>query len=269
MNDVRDGLPKGFSSKKVLATPIETQMALLNKSARQTREVPVQRAFVQAGERRHPIPAPLSRFVSHHDGTALRGYLLALAGASAAPFDIKQPAEVWARALRIDPVGVSKMWARLERLGLIERRREGRRAVIRILREDGSGLPYNHPYLLDPPRPYLKIPFHYWESGLEDRLSLAGRAVFLIALNHRGWFTMPAEKAPDFYGISPDTWERGVDALRHQEVITSTSVYKAAPLAPKGYTRQLAYRLLPPYGKGRLLPPPTQLVVESPVAEAK
>ena len=262
VSDISDGLPTGYTREKRPATRLETVEAILDKSARRIRAVPLQRAFIQSGERKEAMPGPLARFVSRHDDTALRGYLLALAGASAPPFDIKQPADVWARALDLDLVGVSKMWARLERLGLIGRRREGRRSVITILREDGSGLTYTHPFLLEPKRPYVKIPFIYWTSGLEARLSLPARAVFLIALTHRGWFTLPAEKAPAWYGISADSFERGVDALKREEVLRTTPVYKTAPLAPRGYTRQTAFLLLPPYGSRRLLVPPASTFTE-------
>ncbi len=50
------------------------------------------------------------------------------------------------------------------------------------------------------------------DDGCET-LSLPGKAVLLIAHSLRPGFALPVEKAPEWYGISADTAQRGLAEL--------------------------------------------------------
>ncbi len=93
--------------------------------------MPIRKSFVQQGTRRSPEPGPLAELVRSHNGAALKLYLLFLAAASSAPWDVRLPASVWARASNFATVvTVSKVWKRLADRKLIARTRKGRTGVI-------------------------------------------------------------------------------------------------------------------------------------------
>ena len=54
---------------------------------------------------------------------------------------------------------------------------------------------------------------------------------------------LPAEKAPEWYGISADTAQRGLASLMKHDVLKVTRTHKPAPLAPKGFTYDSHYTL--------------------------
>lgn len=167
-------------------------------------------------------------------------------------------ARVWARAQGLttprDPGAavVSKAWARLdEKYGLVERRRKGRLLEVVALHEDGSRRPYDHPDGRSAGDRYFKIPFAYWTDDWYWTLSLPAKAVLLIALSLRSPFVLPAERAPDWYGISADTIERGLRDLRKHGLLDRSRKQKPAPLAPTGFTLESHYRLQAPFGSVR------------------
>ncbi|MHB8508647.1 MAG: hypothetical protein ACYDGR_08375, partial [Candidatus Dormibacteria bacterium] len=191
--------------KDPVATRPETVEAILQKG-RRTRGVPLRRSFIV---RPDGAPPPLARLVRNGDGTALDLELLALALASGEPYDVELYADVWARALGLSPrTGsqvVSRAWRRLAGLNLVERgRRAGRRASVRILKEDGSGEPYLPPGKVG--EAHLKVPFVYWRGVYYKSLSLKAKAVLLIALGMPpGRFELPKGRSAKRYGISEDT----------------------------------------------------------------
>lgn len=235
-----------------VATSQETIDALLQRAKRK-KDVPIRRAFVQGGERSSPRPGPLADFVRHHDGHGLELYLLILAVASAAPWNVDESATLWARVLDLgDPDGaasaVSKIWQRLDRRGLIARTRVKRRASITKLREDGSGGSYEHPGKVR--EIYFKLPLAYWTApeAWYRKLHLPEMAMLLIALSLKDGFVLPYEKAKAWYGISADTAERGMQGLLKHGLLSVRKAAKKAPLAPEGYTVERHYTLQPPFG---------------------
>ena len=149
---------------------------------------------------------------------------------------------------------MSKTWRRLEGLRLIERKRAGRLANVTLLREDGSGDAYVPPGAEGTRDPYFTLPFAYWTADDEwhRKLDLAAKAMLLIALSLQDDFILPYEKAPAWYGISPETAEKGLRRLRRESLLKQRRDYKEAPLSPLGYTQQNYYELLPPFGpRGR------------------
>lgn len=204
-------------------------------------------------------PGPLATFVSASDQRALLLYLLLVTKASSGDFEVRLAAAVWARALGLwDPTGktatstISKLWLRLERRGLIERRRRKRQAEVHLLREDGSGRPYTNPGSAGDR--HLKLPHAFWTHGpTEDlrwfeTLTLPELAMLLIARSLADGFRLPLEDAPEWYGVSADTAGRGLRGLADRGLLDVHKSFKKAPLAPQGYTAEHHYTLQPPFG---------------------
>lgn len=140
----------------IKATPKQTVEALLDRSKRPKRALPIRNTFIQEKDNRWRStgPGPLAAFVSGGDGTALDLNLLVRAVASSDNEDdgysVRQAAGVWARAVAhcgrdVSIPAISKAWTRLEHRKQIEKARSRRLASITVLREDGSGEPYTHP----------------------------------------------------------------------------------------------------------------------------
>lgn len=219
---------------------------------------PLRRSFLQQGTATDPEPGPLQEFVTNGDHRGLLLYLLALGKASAEPWDTALAATVWARALGMElpetataTSSISKAWKRLEDRNLIRRSRYKRRAHIHMLREDGSGDPYEPPGQVK--EPHLQLPNAFWQRGPdEDRwyrvLNLPEVAMLLIALSLSDGFRLPAEDVPDWYGISADTAGRGLRGLIGHGLLAVHKNFKTAPLSPAGYTADNLYTLQQPFG---------------------
>jgi hypothetical protein len=232
------------------ATQQETVAAFVEASDRRGHAAPIRRQFVQDGRQGVPVPGPLSAIVRSRDEISLDLYLLHRARASSPPFDVAAHSAVWARAAGVDggektsSAAVSKAWRRLEdKYCLVHRERRGRYAKIIALREDGSGRPYGIPAGSTWNDRYFKLPFGYWldEQQWYRTLSLRGKASLLIALSLPSPFTLPAERAPAWYGVSPDTVERGLRELTERRVLGRVLKVRKAPLSPAGKTRVAEY----------------------------
>ncbi|TJZ94359.1 hypothetical protein [Actinacidiphila oryziradicis] len=195
---------------------------LLQRSGRNTRTVPIRRAFVQ-----NPLNSgagPLAKLVHHKQVRALDLLLLVHAVASAGDFSVTEWSTTWARTLgKYDdssgPAAVSRAWKTLGNLQLISRTRENRKTKITKLKEDGLGLPYA------PPRgeKYFQVPFEYWTGGFNRTLTLSAKAMLLIALSQRKYqFALPQERMPEWYGISADVAGKGLQELRRKNVLIVT-----------------------------------------------
>jgi hypothetical protein len=211
-------------------------------------EVPIRSSFIE-GSLSH-----LSLLVRPGDSSALDLYLLAIALGRRSPNQsIVLPASTWAVALGLDPGRpalntISRTWMRLEHLGLVQRHRQGRRLRIVLLREDGSGRPYIHPASVEPQERYLKLPIVYWTAQWSRHLALPAKAMLLIALSLPDRFVLPNNKAPSWYGLSPNTAQRGLKQLTDSCIIESTVLLKRAPNSPTGITKVLYYTLSEPFG---------------------
>ncbi len=231
------------------ATTRETVAALLESGNRLNSKVPLRRAFVQQGSQADPKPGPLASLVHNGDQRGLDLFLLLKAVASAPPFNSRRSAGVWARALRhtgktADERTVSRIWRRLADLRLVSRSRSGRLADIGLLREDGSGEVYVHPGAAGDP--YLQLPVAYWLDEDEQwcsTLEFPAKAMLLVALSLQPGFVLPVEKAPDWYGISADTAQRGLASLVERGLVERVRTYKAAPLVSAGFSYDSRYTL--------------------------
>ncbi len=202
----------------------------LGRSNRKT--LPLDRRFVQRrDDNNRPGPGPLGEFVRRSRETALDQYLWLHAVASSnndGRFDVRLPATTWARAVGgyfdpktgvVEPAAlhaVSRNWRLLQQFGLIDRQRVGRRVRVWLLADDGSGDPYEHPgegtegKTLDGGPGYVQLPYAYWYDRWHERLSLAAKAVLLIAMAAGDGFALPYTKFQDWYGVSASTGERGL-----------------------------------------------------------
>lgn len=240
----RDSYGNVLIVEKVTVTAEETVAAMLKKSKRS--RLPMRRAFVQGGPQNKPVAGQLADFVRAHDELALDLYLLMRAVASAPPYEANYEAAVWARALnRRGPAAtatISRAWKRLADARLITRGRIGRKARITALREDRSGRAYTAPAGATDD-PYFPLPVAYWLENWYVTLSLAAKAMLLIALSLSDGFVLPFEKVAKWYGISADTAEKGLSELREAGLLTYMQSYRPAPLVGVGFVPVRRYYL--------------------------
>ena len=224
-------------------------------------DVPIRLEFAQSiSVDGAPELGPLADFVRTGDRRALVLWMLALTKASGDDFTVTLPATVWARAMGFDlpdsksaRTAISKAWMRLERRRLIARHRSGRLTRVVLLREDGSGRPYEQTPGAARER-YLKIPHAFWLLGPEshrrwyETLALPEIAMLIIARTMGNRFRLPLESVSSWYGISADSALRGLHGLRGHGLLSIEKHYKSAPLAPEGYTAENLYTLKEPFG---------------------
>lgn len=202
--------------------------------------------FVQQGSRGAYRGGPLAVLVKKGDERALDLYLLMRLLAVKEPYDATQPAAGWARALNITgpsaEATISRIWTRLVKYKLVKRGRARNMASMTPLMEDGSGDPYLR--VTDRDR-YLRLPVAYWDANemLYARLDLPAKAMLLIALSLPPGFILPSAQVPKWYGISPDTAERGFQQLRKFGVIEYEDRHKKAPMSKTGFTTERRYTL--------------------------
>lgn len=246
----------------VTSTPTRPQTAtisvLLGAAGRKTATVPIRRTFVQQGTQRAPKPGPLQAIVTRHDETALDLFLLHRALASSDPWDVTRDARIWGRALGhgSDVDGgasiVSKAWRRLdEEYGLVSRERAGRLARITALDEGGLREAYT-----SPASTYLKLPFEFWttEQAWFHRLGLPAKACLLIGMSLMPPFVLPAERGPQWYGISADTIDRGLRQLRNEGLLSRKITTVENWLSPTGVIPEVRYRLKAPFARRQRIP---------------
>ncbi|MEK7423225.1 MAG: hypothetical protein AAB131_05225 [Actinomycetota bacterium] len=232
---------------------LETLIDMLKQSGRGI--VPIRKTFVQQGERGNRVPGPLATFVSTHDQRALDAYLFVHALASAEPWNCDYPAGMWVRALGLadaaEPASarsaVSKVMKRLEDRQLISRNRAGRKASITLLKEDGSGDPYEHPHKAGDGDNWLQLPHAYWLEEFHQSLSLPAKAMLLVALSLPDGFPLPADRVPKWYGISADSAERGLRELRKAGVLDVDEQWVKNAKSETGWTQERHYTLDEPF----------------------
>jgi hypothetical protein len=235
------------SGESQIATADETLADLLDRSGRSS--VPVRRTFLQLPDR---SPGPLAAFVAGRRSLALDLWLLLHAGASGGEFDVRQPAMSWARMLDMpqttaSETTVSRNWSWLEEQQLIHSVRDRRVRKLYLMREDGSGRAFERAGGQE--RGFFKVPYAYFTDRIHRQLRLAGKATLLISLAQGPTFTLPTERAAQWYGISADTLQRGIDELRGLELIKVWPRAKKAPRTRLGYTVESHYALRDPFAR--------------------
>jgi len=232
---------------------------LLQAAKRPTERVNIRVSFVQGGPQGKPVPGPLHRMLASHDERALDLFLLHRALVSAEPWTSRPlDSRVWARTLGLHHdvdqgvTAMSKVWRRLEgTYRLVDRSRSGRLTVLTSLREDGSGKAYTSPNGGTRAERYFTLPFDYWtgEQRAYTTLSFPAKVMLLVSSTLKPGFVLPTEKARDWYGVSTESAERGLRALRESGLLERVTSVKEAPLSPTGKTQEYHYTLKRPYGR--------------------
>lgn len=229
------------------ATPDETLLDLLGRSRRNS--VPIRRTFLQlAGGG----PGPAAAFIQERRPVALDLWLLLHAGASSAPWDVRQPAMSWARMLDMPETAssettISRNWSWLEAHKLVRSQRDHRVRKMFLLQENGSGMEFERATGRE--RGFFKLPYAYFTERVHKQLRLAGKTTLLICLAQAPTFTLPTERAAGWYGISADTLQRGLDELRELGLVKVWTRAKKAPRARYGYTLENHYALQGPFAR--------------------
>jgi hypothetical protein len=208
---------------------------------------PIRRSFL------HPVDdgaGPLARFVRQRRATALDLLLLTHAIRPLTPVgEIVAPSSDWARSLGIyDKAGaraaISRSWSWLQQEQFVATRRVGKQVAVRLLREDGSGLPWIHPY--ETKEPYFRLPKLIWTTGLWQSLQLPGKAMLLIAYSlqtpEQEFFEFPVERGADWYGLGSRTVRAGLNQLVDAGVLRHWSVRRDSS-SPIGYRYDRRYAL--------------------------
>jgi hypothetical protein len=198
-------------------------------------------------------PGPLADFVRQRRTVALDLLLFAHAISPLTnPDPIVAPASAWAATLDAgDRPGsramISRSWTWLERCGLITTSPSGRTRSIKLLRENGSGRPWQHP--ADGHEPYFHLPHAYWEGGFANDLSLSAKATLLIALSlqARGeqHFELPLERGSAWYGLSARTLRAGLRELQAVGLVRTWVKQRSSERSPVGYTFDRRHSLNP------------------------
>jgi hypothetical protein len=232
---------------------------ILTRSARTNRTVPVRRLFLQLGEGRDTRSGPLKSLVASRQERALDLYLLVAAVTGGPGHAVTEWSTTWARTIGVldeksGASAVSRAWKALKDLGLITTTRGSlRRTTVTKRMEDGSG-PYEPP--VSAGEKYLQLPFAYWEEHLHTRLSLAGKAMLLIALAQRkNTFPLVHARIGEWYGLAQKTVATGIEDLVGNGVLEPAGFEYFDTLAVRsGRGSRPLYRLVRPFHQ-RGLPP--------------
>jgi len=148
------------------------------------------------------------------------------------PFDVRPlPARVWAEMLNLpNPetngarrVNEAITWLQRHKLISIDDRRPGQPPRVYLRSHIGNGEPYSRPRST-----WVNLPVTFWKNGWIVRLSGRALALLLILLElvggrdpQQGAYVRP-DKARFQYGLSEDTWSRGVKELKEAGLIIVT-----------------------------------------------
>jgi hypothetical protein len=244
--------PARSKRARVAAVPAPSEDALeilgrANKRARE-RKTPVRHAFIgfewQSSEPLSEAP-PLALLLRATKGGAVRlKFYLALlwqAGGGDERHSVTWPARAWAALLDLpDPEHRGDRRIRdairvLERAHLLTAiRAPGQPIQLILRRDDGSGEPYTHPGEaaraakeageFDRSELFVQLPPGFWTRGWAIVLSAPGVAMLLVLLMltengaKTGVWINPSQ-ARSRFGLSEDTWTRGVAELRRHGLL--------------------------------------------------
>ncbi len=193
--------------------------------------VPLAKDFIRRDDGRPPPLATLMRG-GRGGEVRLKLFLSMNLLATSDPFDVRpQPARVWAEMLNLPSPKingarrVSEAIASLQQHKLIsiDNRRRGRPRRVYLRSHTGDGKPYSRPRST-----WVNLPVTFWTNGWIVRLS--GRAIALLLIlselvgekdREQGAHVRP-DRARLQYGLSEDTWTRGVKELKEAGIIIVT-----------------------------------------------
>lgn len=210
-----------------------------------------------------PRPGLLGTMVTGRQHRALLLYLLIVGWWPwLQKYETPLSADVWLRALEAtgkhagtgltwSASSLSRTFADLEALKLIEMRVRTKRYVLVVPRREDGAAKYTAPTGAAGD-PYFTLPHAFWTSQLFARLSLPGLAVLLIILketNNRDDVWLSRENMTDWYGISDRSVTRGLAELRDKKILGERPVKVTAPMSPGGVTTRTHYWLVGDYSR--------------------
>jgi hypothetical protein len=248
--------PRSKRPRIAAAAPSQGALQLLSRANDRVkgrsaggRNTAVRHAFIDRGQPAGPADdlggPPLALLLRASKGGALRVklYLAVLwqAGGGDERHTVSWPARAWAALLDLpEPEGRGDRRIRdairaLEQAGLLMAAHEsGRPATITLLRDDGTAETYTNPGeaaraakekgAFDPGDLYVQLPPSFWTKGWALVLSGPGIAMLLVMLvltkngEKKGVWISPAQ-ARSRFGLSEDTWTRGVTELRRHGLL--------------------------------------------------
>lgn len=164
-------------------------------------------------------------------------------------------AAVWVRALTSSKkqgttwsaATLSRVWSRLEAIGLIEKRTRADRLVRVTPRREDAAEPYTAPAgRSDRWNSYFTLPDAFWNKEIFAELRLPGLALLLVIAKETSyqdevWFTY--DKMDEWYGLKARTVQNGVKELKELDLLATREEIVHAPLSPAGITRKTYYSL--------------------------
>jgi len=244
------------------ATPQDTRKELLQFTARHYTQI--RHVFVQLPDRDKPRPSMVGHMVHERKHRALILYLLLLTiwpwlKERRDPFE----AAIWLRALDSSDVPdspsgttwssstLSRAWTDLGDMGLVTTKRESRLVRVTPRREDG-GDDYTTPGgRKDRWNVYFTLPEEFWLEGWFAKLSLPALAMLLTIAketSNQPETRLPYESAPEWYGISPKSAQKGLKELDEHNLLHIRIETKKSALSPTGKTVRFWYSLTGEFG---------------------
>ncbi|MEB0287485.1 hypothetical protein QN355_13080 [Cryobacterium sp. 10S3] len=243
-------------------SPEETRAEITRLSARgyvALRHVLVQKPWADV-KNKEDLGSTVGQAVHARRHRALLLYLLVL---TAWPWLAENrrplPGAAWIRALTApgaltwSPSTLSRAWADLAEMGLVEvqRKREGRARRVVPRREDGKE-PYDAPAgRRDRYNMYFIVPDAFWHEDVFAKLSLPGLAMLLIIskeTNNKNEMYLPYAYGPQWYGLSPKSVQNGIKDLENQGLLHVRYETFKAPLSATGKSTRIWYSLTGDFG---------------------
>lgn len=211
-------------ARRDTALALEHLRAWRRASGRTGEFVPVPAVFLRDQLNGDP---PLARMIRAGRADVRLGiYLCLLARATRTPYDIRNnlTPKAWAEMLcLVDPKGKGARrvtsafkWLEKERLVTLTPR-AGRPPVVQLMNPAGSGGPFEDGGY------WVGVPHEFWLRGWIFDLRETSQAVLLVLLDLLYKAESPRFVTPerhDEYGLSEDTWTRGIKDLRDRGLLT-------------------------------------------------
>ena len=201
--------------------------------------------------------AKLGQLVRSRSASYLDAYLLIQAMASSnPPYEVWYPAQSWVHALGLNTATGSdsrtvspaarSQWSKIIRklveTKLITRHRSSNKMQYVLLDESGDGSPYVRSTKLEQGT-WFMIPHAYWIDGHYMTMTLAAKAMLLVALSSKEKFVLPFDRVQDWYGLSASTARRGFKELEDLGILSYDQGWRAEPKSKTTWAEVRTYTL--------------------------